>query len=554
MPLKSQYQIDIPATNILDYVFPEGKEASDQPVWIDADDTTNSLSPKQLLYWVERLGAGLEKLGFNYGDAIMMVSSNHIFIPVLYLGIAGAGRVFTGGNPAYGVQELSFQLDNTGAKAIFVQPQYLETVLKVAEKNGFPRERIYLFDDKPCSSGDRGIEDWRTMLAPEAESKEWTWHSMTAQESGSTMAVLNYSSGTTGLPKGVMVSHQNIIANAEQSLFMRRLEQPWSSDKDAPPERWLGFLPLYLAYGQLWSITAAAVSLTPCFVMRSFNWEKWLMHVQTHRITHFQTATPVLVMLAKRPETKHYDLSSLVNILCGGAPLSMELQNEVSDKLNLKIVQTWGMTEVTCSCLHVPGGRDDRSGSVGVVDPNAEIKIVGDDGNEVEVGERGEIHVRGPNITMGYWKNEQATNDTYYGDGWLKTGDVVTRDDSGWHWIVDRKKELIKVKGFQVAPAELEALLLENPSVADSAVCALEMDHEELPLAYVVLKDFAKGKVSESDIRSWVAERVARYKRLDGGVRFIDEVPKSISGKIQRKVLRGWAKKDISSGRPTAKL
>lgn len=314
-----------------------------------------------------------------------------------------------------------------------------------------------------------------------------------------------------------MVSHQNIIANVEQSLFMRRLEQAWSQDT-ALPERWLGFLPLYLAYGQLWSITAAAVTRIPCYIMRSFQWDRWLANVQNHKITHFQTAPPVLVMLAKRRETQNYNLSSLVNVLCGGAPLSKELQNEVSDKFGLKVVQTWGMTEVTCSCLHVPGGRDDRSGSVGVIDPNAEIKLIDDSGDEVALGERGEIHVRGPNITMGYWRNEQATKESYHGDGWLKTGDIAVRDEKGWHWIVDRKKELIKVKGFQVAPAELEALLLEHSSVADAAVCALEKEHDELPRAYVVLKVVAKGEVAEKDIQAWVAEKVARFKRLDGGV------------------------------------
>jgi len=514
MPLKSQYQLDIPTGNVLSYVFP-GREQSDTPIWIDANDVSRSLSLRRALYWIKRLGAGLDHIGLAKGEAAMMVSMNHIFVPILYLGIAGAGRVFTGGNPAYGVDELSFQLNNTGAKLIFVQPQFLETVLKVADKNSFPRKRIFLFDDKPCARS-HGIPDWSSMLGTDAEGAQWQWPELSPEKSRSTMAVLNYSSGTTGLPKGVMVSHQNIIANVEQSLFMRSLEQPQTHGEPAA-ERWLGFLPLYLAYGQLWSITAAAVNLIPCYIMRAFNWEEWLSHIQTHKITHFQTAPPVLVMLAKRRETRKYDLSSLVNILCGGAPLSRELQNEVSTKYNLKIVQTWGMTEVTCSCLHVPGGRDDGSGSVGLIDPNAEMKIVGDDGHEVKLGERGEIHVKGPNITMGYWKNEQATKDTYYGDGWLKTGDVAVRDTNGWHWIVDRKKELIKSKGFQVAPAELEALLLEHPSIADSAVCALERDHEEHPRAYVVLKKFANGKVAERDIQSWVAERVARYKRLTGG-------------------------------------
>lgn len=529
MPLKSKYQIDIPATKLLSYVFPDGEEPSREPVWIDADDTSNSLSPKELLQWVKRLGSGLDNMGLRRGEAAMMISLDHISVPVLYLGIAGAGRVFTGGNPAYGVTELAYQLENTGAKLIFVQPQFLDTVLKVAEKNGFPSDRIFLFHDAPCEET-QTIKDWRSMLGSVEEAQKWSWPKMSPRDSENTMAVLNYSSGTTGLPKGVMVSHQNIIAKIEQSLFMRMLEQP-SPPGNVPPERWLGFLPLYLAYGQLWSIGAAAVSKTPCYIMRGFHWDKWLAHIQTHKITHIQTAPPILVMLAKRPETKHYDLRSLGNVLSGGAPLSKELQNEVSDSFGVKIIQTWGMTELTCSCLHVPGGRDDRSGSVGLIDPNAEMKVVDDDGNEVAVEERGEIHVRGPNVTMGYWRNAQATKDTFYGDAWLKTGDIAVRDEEGWHWIVDRKKELIKVKGFQVAPAELEALLLEHPSVADSAVCALKRDHQELPMAYVVLKDFARGTISERDVQEWVAARVAKFKRLDGGVvvRCIS-VPSAITG------------------------
>ena len=285
------------------------------------------------------------------------------------------------------------------------------------------------------------------MLGSVQEADRWQRHRFNPYESKTRTAVLNYSSGTTGLPKGVMVSHQNIIANVAQSIFMRNLEQPCTRREDAPPERWLGFLPLYHAYGQLWSIVAAAVNQTPCYIMRTFNYSKWLGHIQSHKITHIQTAPPILVMLAKRPETENYDLSSLVNVLCGAAPLSKELQNEVSAKCDLKVVQTWGQTEVTCSCLHVPGGMDDRSGAVGFIDPNGEMKLMDDEGKEVGSGERGEIYVKGPNIMLGYWRNEQATKDTFDSEGFLRTGDVAIRDDNGWHWIVDRKKELIKVKG-----------------------------------------------------------------------------------------------------------
>lgn len=515
MPQKSPFQIDIPLTDVLSYVFPKGKEPSKQPIWIDAEDTSKSLSPSQLLQWVKRLGVGLDRLGIERNEAVLMYSSNHIFVPVAYLGIAGSGRIFTGCNPAYGVDETAYQLENTGAKMILVEPQFLDVVLEAAAKVKFPKERIYLFEDKP-SQAQRCVQGWTNMLGSQEESQHWQWHRMSPEESKTRIAVLNYSSGTTGLPKGVMISHQNVIANVEQSLFMRQLEQP--SGKPTR-ERWLGFLPLYHAYGQLWSISAAAINQTPCYYMRSFSYPKWLSHIQNHRITHIQTAPPILVMLAKRPETEKYNLSSLVNILCGAAPLSKELQNEISEKFNLKVVQTWGMTEVTCSCLHVPGGMDDRSGSVGYIDPNSEIKLVDESGKEVEVGERGEICVRGPNICIGYWRNEKATKETFDEYGFLTTGDVAIRDDKGWYWIVDRKKELIKVKGFQVAPAELEAVLLENEHVADAAVVALQGDHEELPRAYVALKEGSKGKASERDIQKWTAKQVAKHKRLDGGVK-----------------------------------
>ncbi|KAL9091261.1 MAG: hypothetical protein Q9165_004895 [Trypethelium subeluteriae] len=473
MPYHSPFQIAIPATDVLSYVFPQGQLPSDKPIWIDADNAqTNSLSPKQLLQWVKRLGAGLDKLGLKQDDVVMVFSSNHIFVPCAYLGIAGSGRVFSGCNPAYGVTETAYQIENTGTNLLLVEPPLLQVALQAADKTGFPRNRIYLFSDRECNDT-QGIRDWRIMLPSIDESQNWQWHRMDSDESKNRVAVLNYSSGTTGLPKGVMISHQNVIANVEQSLYMRDLEQ---TQRTSPAsERWLGFLPLYHAYGQLWSIVAAAKALVPCYYMRSFNYTQFLKHIQQHKITHLQTAPPVLVMLAKRPETDKYDISSLQNILCGAAPLSKGLQNEVSDRFKLKVVQTWGMTEVTCSSLHVPGGRDDRSGSVGLIDPNAEMKLIDDNGEEAALGERGEIHVRGPNICLGYWRNEQATRETFDTDGFLRTGDVAIRNNEGWYWIVDRKKELIKVKGFQVAPAELEAVLLENEFIADTAVVALQL-------------------------------------------------------------------------------
>lgn len=372
-----------------------------------------------------------------------------------------------------GCAEVAFQITNTDAKLMFVDPTLLDTALLAAEKANFPRDRIYLFSDEPCQTTN-DIRDWRSMLAAQDAVQGWSWRTLSGDESKRTPAVINYSSGTTGLPKGVMISHQNIIANTAQSIYMRDLEQDYTLSS-RPKERWLGFLPLYHAYGQLWSISAACKTLSPCYIMKSFSYAAFLGHIQQHRITHIQTAPPILVMLAKRPETLQYDLGSLKNILCGAAPLSKELQNEVSARCGLKVVQTWGMTELTCSMLHVPGGRDDRSGSVGFIDPNSSLKLIDDEGKEVGIGERGEVHAKGPNVCMGYWRNEKATKEAFDDEGYLKTGDIAVRDEKGFYWIVDRKKELIKVKGFQVPPAELEAVLLEHEHIADAAVCGVQL-------------------------------------------------------------------------------
>jgi 4-coumarate--CoA ligase len=194
MPQQSPYQIDISATDILSYVYPEGKDPYDQPIWIDADDTQKSLSPKQALGWIKRLGLGLDNLKIGQGEVVMMFSTNHIFCPVAYLGVAGSGRVFSGTNPAYTVGEIAFQITNTGAKIILVDPALLDNLLKAADQVGFPHDKIYLFLDEPCQP-QRGIKDWSSFLPTQRDAENWQWHRMSAEESSSNTAVLNYSSG-----------------------------------------------------------------------------------------------------------------------------------------------------------------------------------------------------------------------------------------------------------------------------------------------------------------------------------------------------------------------
>ncbi|KAL8685887.1 MAG: hypothetical protein Q9218_007487 [Villophora microphyllina] len=520
MPFQSPYpQVDVPKCNVLNYVFPVNEELSDTSLWIDSSNVDHSLSPREILQWVKRLALGLHKLGVEKGHRVMTFTPNHIFVPVAYLGI----------------------IENTQTSILLVHPDNLSTALSAAQRAGLPTSRIFLFSDVACAET-HGIHDWRSILSSCNEAAHYSFEPIAEDKAASTVATLNYSSGTTGLPKGVCVSHYNLCANVAQTSYLRyALKDPEIGNR--PTERWIGFLPLYHAFGQLYICLLSIKLQIPVYILKTFDFSEVLRVIQTYKITHLHLAPPVMVLLAKRPETALYDLSSLSNIACGAAPLSRDLQNEVSEKLNVQIAQGWGMTELTCSGSGFPLGYVDNTGSIGMLLPNCEGKLLDDNGNEARADEPGELHIRGPNVCLGYWKNPAATTDTISLDGWLKTGDVAMAKDNRF-WIVDRKKELIKVKGFQVAPAELEAVLLNNDNVDDAAVVGVTLHGEEFPRAYIALKEHAKAQTSADDIQKWMESQVAKHKRLSGGIAFVETVPKSPSGKILRKILREWAKRD----------
>lgn len=374
--------------------------------------------------------------------------------------------------------ELVHQIKNLGTKVLLVEPIFLRTALEAAAQADVPRSRIFQFSDRPVPV-QSGIADWRDMLGTPPEGDAYRWPRLTPEESRNTIATVNFSSGTTGLPKGVCISHSNLIANSEQTILLRYAEKPYPVSS-RPEERYIGFLPLYHAFGQSWVFFLAVKLGIPTYVMRAFQFEEFLAVVQRFRITTLQVPPPVLNMLCKREETGRYDLRSLREVVSGAAPLSRELQNEVQRRFGVQVIQGWGMTEVTCCGILTPGGIPDERGSVGVLAPSTEAKLMDEQGHEVRQpgpGEgrsgRGELLVRGPQVMMRYWRNEGATRDTLGLDGWLRTGDVCVVDDKGWFWVVDRKKELIKVNAFQVAPAELEQILLENEHVADAAVVGI---------------------------------------------------------------------------------
>ncbi|KAL8688569.1 MAG: hypothetical protein Q9224_004850 [Gallowayella concinna] len=547
MPFRSPFpDVEIPKTNVFSYLFPEYTAASTAPLWIDAKHTSENITTEELLQWVKRLGVGFDRLGIKKGDVILVHSPNHVFLPVIYLAIIATGRIFSGANPVYTAAalieraELAYQLQDTGAQLLLAYPTLLDTACDAATRAALSRHRILLFSEKETAPVN-GIPDWHTILGSNAEAERYQWISMEKDEATRTIAVINYSSGTTGLPKGVCISHYNLIANVAQIVAINKADQ----SLDMFSERWIGFLPLYHAYGQMYTCLVAPKLGIPVYLMKKFDFGDMLWTVETHKITKLHIAPPVMVLLGKRPETSKYNLKSLRDITCGAAPLSGELQHEVSRKLKIPIQQGWGMTEATCGGVSTLATGHTPIGSVGVLHPNLQGRLVADDGQEVPEGQPGELWLSGPTVSLGYWKNDKATRDTITHDGWLKTGDVaVLRDDR--LYMVDRKKELIKVKGFQVAPAELEAVLLEHDDIADAAVVGMQISHHERPRAYVMLKPQAMHRTKEEDIHAWIRTRVSPHKYLTGGIAFVDEVPKSASGKILRKVMREWAKHDAA--------
>ncbi|TPX15709.1 uncharacterized protein E0L32_000043 [Thyridium curvatum] len=584
MVIKSRWTAPIPRCSLQQWIFESSRSPlPDKKQFLDADDPENNyitLSEYRLLS--KRVALGLIEAGLKPGDRVLVFSGNNIYFPSVFLGILMAGGIFTGANPTFVPRELAYQLDNSQATFMITAAAALDTALEAAQQVGLPRSSVFIFDKpsevrsaKPgpgVNGRKNGARHWTELLAGDpGRAESWDW--VEPADPANTTCCLNYSSGTTGVPKGVEVSHYSYVANGAQVVALRNLDPQGRGVHEG--SRLLCFLPLYHAYGQTYFIANFARMQLPVYVMPSFDFERMLRHVQTYRITSLAAVPPIVVALAKHPLARKYDLSSLEAIGSGAAPLMREVAQEVEKMLwpagETVIHQGWGMTEVTCTCMAwdptQPAAKTGSS-AVGELLPNCAARIVevgtGTDPETnpaVEIREPrrpGELWVTGPTLMRGYWRNPKATAETVVVDAadgtrWLRTGDVAFveqyRPGTLFH-IVDRLKELIKVKGNQVAPAELEGVLLDRRDVADAAVVGVTIKGEEVPRAYVVRA--AGSRVSEQEIAQWFAGRVARYKQLRGGVKFVEAIPKNPSGKILRKILRDQAQKEVGDRPPQA--
>jgi acyl-CoA synthetase (AMP-forming)/AMP-acid ligase II len=512
MSLRSPYDdVEIPSVSLPAFVLENAARYADKPALIDGP-SGRTITYAQLADGVGRVAAGLAERGFGPGDVFAIFAPNLPEYAVAFHGVVTAGGTCTTVNPLYTLKELTFQLKDSGASYLLTIPSFLERALEAAEAVGL--KEVFVLGE---AEGATPFSDLMASSAPVPKIDI---------DPENDVVVLPYSSGTTGLPKGVMLTHHNIVANICQAIAPHS-----TSDKDTV----IGVLPFFHIYGMTVIMSVALRLGATVVTMPRFDLAEFLQLMQDHKVTRAYLVPPIILGLAKHPIIDNYDLSSLDVIMSGAAPLSGELAQAASKRLDSVVMQGYGMTEtspVTHMMSDEPG--QDRPGSIGFLVPNTEARYVNvETGEDAAPGERGELWIRGPQVMKGYLNNEEATTHTIDADGWLHTGDIGYVDEDGYFFLVDRLKELIKYKGFQVPPAELEAILLSHPSIADVAVIPFpDEEAGEIPKAWCVLSE----AVSEEDIMAFVAERVSPHKKIRL-VEITDEIPKSASGKILRRVL-----------------
>jgi acyl-CoA synthetase (AMP-forming)/AMP-acid ligase II len=503
--------VEIPDVPLTEFVFRHAQEFADRLALVDGV-SGRSMTYAQLAAAVRRAAAGLARRGMGKGDVLAVFSPNLPEYAVAFHAVATLGGVLTPANPLYTVEELGKQLADSRAKFLVTVPALLGRAREAAEGKGV--EELFVFGEA------EGATPFASLLEGEGDVP-----AVDIDPRGD-VVVLPYSSGTTGVCKGVMLTHRNLIANLAQ---IRGAGLEWEG------ETVLCVLPLFHIYGLVAVLNHSLHCGSTLVTLPRFDFEQALKTMQDRRVTVAPLVPPIILALSKSPLVDGYDLSPLKLIFSGAAPLGGALAGECTARLGCDVVQGYGMTE-TSPATHISSTAHNKPGSVGMTVPNTECRVVSvETGEDVGACEPGEIWVRGPQVMKGYLNCAEATAQTIDPEGWLHTGDVAYADEDGYFFIVDRAKELIKYKAFQVAPAELEAVLLTHPSVADAAVIPSPDDEAgEVPKAFVVVKD-GHG-LTEAEVIGFVASRVAPHKKVRR-VEFVTQIPKSPSGKILRRLL-----------------
>ncbi len=500
--------VEIPEVALTQFVF--GDDPSSTRIAMIDGATGGTWTFAELVDAIKRLAGGLQAAGIKPGVSVGLMAPNMPEYTIVFHAVALAGGTVTTINPVYGAEEVRFQLNDADASMLIAVKEMVETAVSAAEGSSVT--------EVVTIGGVAGLRSMTDLMGDPIEQVE--------VDTAEHVVVLPYSSGTTGLPKGVMLTHRNCVANLAQSNAMLKYE---------PGEVALAVLPFFHIYGMQVLMNGLLAEGVTVVTMPRFDMEQALSLIQEHGVSQFYAVPPIVLGLAKSPLVDNYDVSSLRKIFSGAAPLGGDLAEEAAQRVGCVVVQGYGMTELS-PISHATVGTDVKPGSNGVTAPNTLCRIVSPDGVDQGVDGEGELWIKGPQVMKGYLNKPEATAETIDADGYLHTGDVARFDSDGHMYIVDRVKELIKYKGFQVPPAELEALVVTHPDVADVAVIGVpEIEAGELPKAFVVLKPGAEE--DPDSIMNFVAEHVASYKKIRL-VEFVDSIPKSASGKILRRQLR----------------
>lgn len=512
--ISSEYS-DVPLTDltITQRVYQGMQDNPDRVVLMDGP-TGRTITGGQFMDQVKSLAGGLTERGWGAGKCVALMSPNLPEYCTVFHGAAWAGGTITTLNPTYTAPEVHHQLTDAGADVLVTVAPFLEIAREAIK--GTKVKEIVIIGDAP--EGTIPLSALMGDPTPEQVPVDVADH----------VVALPYSSGTTGLPKGVMLTHQNLVVNTDQSLLPVEVNTG---------ELTVGFLPLFHIYGLQVLMNIYLAGGGGLITMPRFDLEQFLELVTKYKTPKIWIVPPVALALAKHPVVDQYDLSHVIQVNSAAAPLGGEVSDAIAARLGTNATQGYGMTELS-PVSHISTPELNKPGSSGRTISNTLTRVVDPETlQDKPRGEEGEIWVKGPQVMKGYLNNPKATADTIVQDGWLRTGDIGYVDDEGYIFITDRLKELIKYKGFQVAPAELEAVLNTHPDILDVAVIGVaDDDAGELPKAFIVPKPDTTAPTLDQ-VQAFLEPRLAHYKQVRV-MEVVDEIPKSPSGKILRRFLR----------------
>ncbi|XP_072382627.1 luciferin 4-monooxygenase [Diabrotica undecimpunctata] len=509
------------------------KTFEDNVIQVDGE-TGEELPASLLLKRSIRLSKWLTNQGIKVGDNISINSENRLEFCTVPVGTLFSGATFAPLNPDYTPLELKHVLSLSKPKFIFCSSKTIDKMVSILPEHPYI-QKLILFGNEDCKY--QNVTRYADIVrGVESEELDDDFHSVSL-DPVETVATILCSSGTTGLPKGVMCTHDNMTAYVDisRSIMGDMVEN------DDPSDAMMGFIPFFHSFGFM-LMFLNILRGKRMVVLGRFKPKIFLESIVKYKVARMIVPPPVLLFLLKSPMVQNYDLSSIKEMRSGAAPMGKDMEKELKERFNVRHVsQAYGMTETTLGVLVSPHGKG-KIGSCGKIVPGMMAKVIDDNGNPLPAYGEGEVCFKGPLIMKGYVGDPKSTHSTIDKDGWLHTGDVAYYDSDGYFFIVDRIKELIKYKAFQVAPAELEALLLTNPAIQDAAVIGLPNEEAgELPMAFIVKK---LGKnITEREVEKFIEDNVSPQKRLRGGVIFLNEIPRNPTGKILRRVLKERAVK-----------